>query len=122
MASGSITQELEDVLNTFHESGLRSVLGEENARHGFWPQALYIGRRVANNNKGAIYLPGTVEDLLVVTKGETDQEHIEFVQVKSLKTGALHLSHLNPKDRSDDLDKDDSFFGHIRTLEARFRC
>lgn len=50
---------------------------------------------------------------MVVSAGETSQEHVELVQVKSLKTGSLHLGDLKPKAKDDDPDKDDSFFGHL---------
>ena len=114
MEDGVITKELQTVLDNFHRSGSRSTLGAENAWRGYWLQALYIGARVAeHNNDGLIYLPETIEDLMVVVGGGTGQECIEFVQVKSCKFDAFHLSNLHPKTKDTNLDKDDSFFGHI---------
>lgn len=114
MEDGVITKELQTALDNFHRSESRSTLGAENAWRGYWLQALYIGARVAeHNNDGLIYLPETVEDLMVVVGGGTGQECIEFVQVKSRKSDAFHLSNLNPKTKDTNLDKDDSFFGHI---------
>lgn len=114
MKDGVITKELQSVLDNFHRSVSRSALGAESAWRGYWLQALYIAARVAeHNNDGLIYLPETVEDLMVVAEGGTEQERIEFVQVKSRKSDAFHLSNLNPKAKDTDLEKDDSFFGHI---------
>lgn len=113
MVNEAITKNLEDALSAFRNSGFRSIIGAENAWRGFWHQALYICGRAASDNEAAVYLPETVEDLLVISEGGTNQECIEFVQIKSIKTGVLHLNNLSPKNKNSSLDEDDSFFGHI---------
>lgn len=114
MENGVITEKLQSALDNFYRLASRSALGAESAWRGYWLQALYIGARVAGHkNDGLIFLPETIEDLMVVAGGGTNQECIEFVQVKSCKSNAFHLSNLNPKTKEADLKKDDSFFGHI---------
>lgn len=114
MKDDAITDELQIALDNVHRLALRSARGAESAWRGYWLQALYIGARVAQRkNDGLIFLPETIEDLTVVTGGGTYKECIELIQVKSCKSNAFHLSNLNPKAKDTDLEKDDSFFGHI---------
>lgn len=116
MANKTITEKLNEAITKFFRSNPRSVIGAGNAWRGFWLQALYIGERVADCEGNCIFLPETIEDLMVVFDAGTERERIELVQVKSLKTNALCLGDLKPKSKDTDLSKDDSFFGHLYTL------
>ena len=113
MPNEAYSKKLEAALHAFQDTGFMSIIGSENAWRGFSLQALYICGRIANCSKATVFLPETVEDLLVVHNGGTSQEQVELVQIKSLKQNALHLSDLNPKTKNKDLQADDSFFGHV---------
>lgn len=113
MPNKALSKKLDAALKVFQSTGFGSIIGSENAWRGFSLQALYVCDRIASCSEATVFLPETVEDLLVVHNGGTNQEQIELVQIKSLKKVALHLSTLNPKSRSKDLSTDDSFFGHV---------
>lgn len=114
MPNKALSKKLDAALKVFQSTGFGSIIGSENAWRGFSLQALYVCDRIASCSEATVFLPETVEDLLVVHNGGTNQEQIELVQIKSLKKVALHLSTLNPKSRSKDLSTDDSFFGQDR--------
>lgn len=116
MTKGTVTAKLNRMIAAFYAAKPKSIVGAGNAWRGYWLQALYVGGRVVGCDENTIFLPETVEDLMVVSDGGTEQESVELVQVKSLQKGALSLSHLNPKDKNTSLDEDDSFFGHIHAL------
>lgn len=113
MPNEALSKKLEAALSTFQGTGFRSIIGSENAWRGFFLQALYVCSRIASRSETPVFLPETVEDLLVVHNGGTSQEQVELVQIKSLKQNALRLSNLSPKAKDKDLKADDSFFGHV---------
>lgn len=104
-----VTREFIDKYST---GQMRSKIGAESAWRGFMLQALYIATRISDVDENTVYIPETVEDLLVVKHAGTGEESLELVQVKSVSGQKLTISRLKPGDKSGKINKD-SFFGHL---------
>ena len=99
---GKLDSVLEGYFN--EERFKRSAVGAASAWHGYELQTLYICERILReSSRELIFLPETVEDLLVIKPDGS----VEAVQVKA-KNSPLTLSDVIPSKG-----KEDSFFGHV---------
>lgn len=101
-----------EFIDKYSSDQMRSKIGAESAWRGFMLQALYIANRVSDVDKDTVFLPETVEDLLILKYAGTDKESVELVQVKSVTGQKLSISQLKPCNKSGKINED-SFFGRL---------
>lgn len=101
-----------EFIDKYSSDQMRSKIGAESAWRGFILQALYIANRVSDVDENTVFLPETVEDLLILKYAGTDKESVELVQVKSVSGQKLSISQLKPCNKSGKINED-SFFGRL---------
>lgn len=107
-----------EYIDQYCSDRMRSKIGAESAWRGFMLQALYIANRVSNVDENTVFLPETVEDLLVLKHAGTSDESVELVQVKSVSSQKLTISKLKPSNKAGKINED-SFFGHLHEAWKR---
>ena len=95
-----------EFIDKYSSDQMRSKIGAESAWRGFILQALYIANRVSDVDENTVFLPETVEDLLILKYAGTDKESVELVQVKSVSGQKLSISQLKPCNKSGKINED----------------
>lgn len=112
------SEDTREFIDQYCSNKMRSKIGAESAWRGFVLQALYIATRVSDVDEKTVFLPETVEDLLVLKNAGTSDESVELVQVKSVSGQKLTISKLKPSNKDGRINED-SFFGHLHEAWKR---